>query len=106
MLEKLQELFSRYKELENLLSDPGVLKDNKRYRELSQEHAQLQDLMEEFSRYTRIAKELEESRNMLEETRDPDMREMVKDESERLMEDEKESKNRLKALLIPITLIG
>ncbi|TFG61637.1 MAG: peptide chain release factor 1 [Spirochaetales bacterium] len=101
MLEKLHELSSRYREIETLLSDPGVIKDNKRYRELSQEHSQLKDIVEEYTRYARISQELEDSRSLLEETKDQAMREMIREEVERLTGDEASSVQALKTLLIP-----
>ena len=101
MLEKLHELSSRYREIETLLSDPGIIKDNKRYRELSQEHSQLKDIVEEYTRYARISQELEDSRSLLEETKDQAMREMIREEVERLTEEEDSSVQALKTLLIP-----
>ena len=50
MIDKLERSTRRYEELQALISDPEVIRDQKRYRELRQEHAALTDLVEEFGR--------------------------------------------------------
>ena len=53
LIDKLEKSVKRYEELQALISDPAVIRDQKRYRELRQEHASLAELVEEFDRYRR-----------------------------------------------------
>ena len=63
MIDKLERSRKRYTELEALISDPEVIKDQKRYRELRQEHASLSELMDEFARYSALEAEISPTRS-------------------------------------------
>ena len=53
LVDKLQQLVARSEELGALLSDPGVIKDQNRFRDLSKEYAQLEPIIELFGQYER-----------------------------------------------------
>jgi peptide chain release factor 1 len=101
MFDKLQHMAERLHEVERLISDPNVMKDMTRYRELMQEHAQLRETVEEFDRYTQLRQELEDAKALAEGESDPDMLEMAREELESLKESLEEATGRLKALLVP-----
>ena len=52
MLNKLKSLKNRYEELSALLAQPETMNDQKRYRELAREHAQLSEIVAAYDRYT------------------------------------------------------
>ena len=54
MLEKLEELETRFTELESKLSDPAVLKDVNQYRDLAKKHAELSEIVTAFREYKKI----------------------------------------------------
>jgi peptide chain release factor 1 len=91
----------RLHEVERLISDPNVMKDMTRYRELMQEHAQLRETVEAFDRYKQLRQELEDAKALAEGESDPDMLEMAREELESLKESLEEATGRLKALLVP-----
>ncbi len=101
MLDKLERLKHRYEEVETLIADPDVLKDQKRYRSLMQEHAYLSEIVEAYSRYQRIADQLEESRTLADEEEDPELREMAEAECDQLGEQLTQIEHQLKLLLVP-----
>ena len=77
MLDKLKSLKKRYEELSGLLAQPETMNDQKRYRDLAREHAQLSEIVAAYDRYTDTAEQLADCREMLSEQHDPEMRELI-----------------------------
>ena len=77
MLNKLKSLKNRYEELSALLAQPETMNDQKRYRELAREHAQLSEIVAAYDRYTATVQELADCRAMLSEQHDAEMRELI-----------------------------
>jgi peptide chain release factor 1 len=73
-VQKLESLRARYGELEELLCQPHVLSDAKKYTELNRERAELTDLVRVFSRYQDVQKQLQDDRAAL---ADPELRELA-----------------------------
>ncbi|MFW5712432.1 MAG: peptide chain release factor 1 [Spirochaetota bacterium] len=101
MIDKLEGIAERYHEVEQLISDPEIMKDMQRYRGLMQEHSQLRETVEEFEKYKQVAQEVEDARALIEGEDDPEMREMAKEELEALEEKKESLTDNLKTLLIP-----
>ncbi len=101
MIEKLEEIEARFNKLETLISDPDIMKDMKRYKEVAQEHSHLVDVVAEIRNYKRIAAEIEDARLMIENETDSDMKEMAHDELKGLENSFRKSESNLKTLLIP-----
>ena len=101
MIDKLEKSRKRYEELEGLISDPDVIKDQKRYRELRQEHASLAALVEEFARLRAVEAEIASNRELAESPGDKELAEMARDELGGLEKRRAESEERLKVLLVP-----
>jgi peptide chain release factor 1 len=76
---KLEHLSERYEEVGQLLSTPEIIADQDRFRALSREYAELEEVSKTFDRYRRCRKNLEEARELLKES-DPDMRAMAEEE--------------------------
>lgn len=101
MLEKLKGIKERYEQLTALLSDPAVIGDQNRYRELSKEQAGLTDIVNAYDEYMAADAEIESCRAMLEEADDAAMREMIHEELNELSAKEHELSEQLKVMLLP-----
>lgn len=101
MLEKLHTYISRYEELESLLADPDVLKDQSRYRELSREYAHLREITEVAREYEEVQGQLKETQELAESEKDPELRSMARDELEELEQKAEKLEQSLKLLLVP-----
>ncbi len=101
MLEKLKGIKERYEQLTALLSDPAVIGDQNRYRELSKEQAGLTDIVDAYDEYMAAEAEAEGCKAMLEDTDDAAMREMIHEELNGLSAREQELSERLKVMLLP-----
>ncbi len=76
---KLEKLADRYEELAALLSDPGVISDQNRFRDYSCEYSELEPVVQSFAAYNQAREDVAEAELMLADD-DPDMREMAKEE--------------------------
>jgi len=100
VLQKLETSETRYLELDRLLSNPEVLKDQKRYKQIAREHSDLSEIVELYRNYRRINDEIEENKILLDED-DEEIRELAKSEIHVLKQKFSEFEKRLRILLIP-----
>lgn len=77
---KLDNLKDRFGELEALLSDAEVVSDQNRFRDLSKEYAELEELVQVFDRYVGAEGDLEQAREMQKDS-DPEIKEMAAEEA-------------------------
>jgi peptide chain release factor 1 len=96
--DKLESLTARYREIEELLCQPNVVSDAKRYRGLTKERAELQKLVESYARYVQVAEDLTGHRQALS---DPDLRELAADEIPALDAERERLENEINLLLLP-----
>ncbi|MEL3906321.1 MAG: peptide chain release factor 1 [Treponema sp.] len=101
MKEKLESLSIRWKELEEEIQDPALIKNPARYKETMREHAYLAKLMEEYGRFCRYEEEITEARMLMQEESDRELKEMAREELHALEKQLEESQEHLKVLLIP-----
>ena len=101
MIEKLDEIESRYKELETQISDPDIMKDMKRYKEIAQEHSHLTEVVTEIGNYRKLISEIEDAKLMIDNETDAEMKEMAEEELQGLEDSLEASESNLKTLLIP-----
>ncbi len=79
MIEKLKGIEERFIKLEQLLSDPAVIADQKKYQEYLKEHGELNKVVPVFRDYEGALGELEEAKELLKDE-DADIRAMAKEE--------------------------
>jgi peptide chain release factor 1 len=77
ILNKLDGIAERYEELEGLMSQPEVINNQNKFRNLSQEYAQLEEVVKAHREYRQVINDIDAAREM--ET-DPEMREMAAEE--------------------------
>lgn len=101
MFESLIELKKRYEEITNRLMDSEVVNDQKLYRSLMKEQNDLLPIVEAFDSYNKAKQEIEDSLELLNEEKDSEMREMLKEELNNAKEDVEKIEEELKILLLP-----
>jgi peptide chain release factor 1 len=83
--ELVEQIQSRFAELERQMSDPEVISDRERYAEVGREYRGLQPAHELAEEYARLRDDLEGARELLDEDGDdPELRRLVSDAPERL----------------------
>jgi peptide chain release factor 1 len=98
--DKLDRVADRHEEVGQLLSDPEVIGDQNRFRELSMEYSDLEDVVRCYRQYREQLENLETARAMLEDS-DPDMREMGAEEVEAAEQRVTELDAELQKLMLP-----
>jgi len=83
MIHKLKGIEERFIKVEQLLSDPSVLGDQKRYQEYLKEHGELNKIVPVFRAYEGLLGELAEAKEFLRDD-DSDIRSMAKEEIPKL----------------------
>ncbi|MBF2537414.1 peptide chain release factor 1 [Listeria marthii] len=101
MYDRLQAVEDRYDELNELLSDPDVVSDPKRLRDLSKEQSGITATVEAYREYKNVNEQINETKELLGEKLDDEMREMAKEEFAELQKEKNELEERLKLLLVP-----
>ncbi|MBQ4245546.1 MAG: peptide chain release factor 1 [Succinivibrio sp.] len=100
ILRKLEALVERHQEVEQLLSQPDVIADQDKFRELNREYSQLQVTVTTYKQYTTASDDLVEMEQML-KSDDPDEVEMAQEEIEPTREKVEKLSHELQLLLLP-----
>ena len=85
----------------NLLSEPDVAADTRRFRDLMKEQSDLAPIVNAYKEYKKCRQDIDDSLAMLEEENDEEMREMVKEELSASRKRLEELERELKILLLP-----
>ena len=101
MYDQLQSIEDRYEELGELLSDPAVISDTKRFMELSKEEANTRETVEVYRRYKQVVEGISDAEELLSENLDAEMAEMAKEELSDLKKEKEVLEDRIKILLLP-----
>jgi peptide chain release factor 1 len=100
MFDKLESVVARFQEVEARLADPQLAEVPGEFRKLSQEHAQLQELVAEYRHLKKLQADIASSRELL-GGKDAEMSALAKDELKALEPALVESEQRLRVLLLP-----
>ncbi|MBP3296704.1 MAG: peptide chain release factor 1 [Lachnospiraceae bacterium] len=101
MFDKLEDLLRRFEEILNEFSEPGVANDAKRFQRLMKEQSDLTPIVEAYKAYKKATQDAEDAVALLEEEKDPEMREMLKEEHNEAKKQIAELEQKLKILLLP-----
>ena len=101
MLSKLRQVEQRYIELEEKLQEPEIYSDPSAAAKISREQKELEPIVSAFRKYQKTQKDFEETRALLDETLDQEMRALAQEEFDRLKQDLEEQEQELKVLLLP-----
>ncbi|MBO6259892.1 MAG: peptide chain release factor 1 [Lachnospiraceae bacterium] len=101
MFDKLEDLLRRFEEILNELSEPGVTDDPKRFKKLMKEQSDLTPLVEAYKEYKKAIADRDDALVLLDEEKDPDMREMLKEEHAEAKKRIEVLEQELKILLLP-----
>jgi peptide chain release factor 1 len=101
MLNRLQYVKQRFDEISDLIIQPDVIADQKRYVQLNQEYKGLKNLMEKREEYVTLDGNIKEANEILADGSDAEMVEMAKMQLEEAKERLPELEEEIKFLLIP-----
>ena len=101
MLDKLELIYFRYKDLESQLSDPGVVGDMQKFKKTSKEYKDLEPIVQAYEKYKNLLSNIDFNKQVLNEEKDAEMREMAKAELEEQQEQLPALEEEIRFLLIP-----
>jgi peptide chain release factor 1 len=100
MLDRLEQIESRYEGLGRQLADPEVLADHSQYQKIAKQHRDLEPVVSKYREYRQVRTGIADARTMLNEA-DPEIRAMAQEELTALEAREPQLEEDLKLLLLP-----
>src|SRR5271156_6239522 len=101
MFERLDQIETRYDELTNALASPDIVNDSARYQKTAKAHAEIATIVERYREYKDLTKGIAESKAMLADEKDPEMRTYAQEELGKLEPRVAAIEEELKVLLLP-----
>jgi peptide chain release factor 1 len=100
MFQKLETVEEKCIQLDKLLSDSEVIRDQKNFQKYAKERSELSELLETYKKYKKVCKELEESELLISEN-DEEIKQLAKSEAHKLTHEKTELEEKIKLLLLP-----
>jgi len=101
MFERLDQLESRYEDLTRALASPEIVTDSAKYQKTAKAHSELTDIVEKYREYKDLTRGIVESKAVLADEKDPEMRAYAQEELTQLEARVAKVEADLKVLLIP-----
>ncbi len=101
MLKKLEVLEDKYKDLTEKISDPEIINDQKTWQKYMKEHSDLEPIVMKYREYNDVLNRIKESKEILQEESDEELRELAKMELSELEDMVEPIESELKILLLP-----
>lgn len=99
--EQLEAIVQKYQELNELLSNPDVVKDQEKFRKYAKAHSDLEGKVAMYREWQRLTEERQNAEEMLKEEQDPDMRELIEGELAELIPQGDVLQEKLRIALLP-----
>lgn len=101
MIDKLELIKKRWEDVAELITDPEVISDVKKYVKLNKEYKDLQPIVEAYKVYANVLSNLQSAKHVLETEKDEEFRSMAKMELDELAVEKEKLEEEIKVLLIP-----
>ncbi len=101
MIDKLQAIKERFDEVSNLIIDPSIISDMKRYIKLNKEYKDLEIIVNAYNNYSNVISNIDSAKDILSNETDLELKEMAKSELELDLTKKEALEKEIKVLLIP-----
>jgi peptide chain release factor 1 len=101
MFERLDQIEARYEELTQALASPEIIGDSSKYQKTAKAHSEITPVVEKYREYKDLRKGIAESRSLLTDEKDPEMRAYAQEELDQLEARVQGVEEELKVLLLP-----
>src|SRR5258706_10370776 len=101
MYERLDQLEKKYEELTQTLSSPEIMNDSAKYQKTAKAHAELSEVVGKYREFKDLRRGISESKQMLAEETDAELRAMAQDELTQLEARVGGVEEEIKTLLLP-----
>ncbi len=100
MFDKIEGIEHRFIKLEQLLSDPEIVKDREAYEKYAKEHSELNKIVPIYREHKQTNQEIKESRELMNDS-DPEIKELARNEIQILNKKQEDLEDQLRLLLMP-----
>src|SRR5260370_19837854 len=101
MFERLEQIETRYEELTRALASPEIVSDSARYQKTAKAHSEVAGIVEKYREYKDLKRGISESKAVLADETDPEMRAYAEEELAKLEARIGGVEEELKVLLLP-----
>jgi len=101
MFERLNQIEAKYEELTKALSSPEVISDSAKYQKTAKAHSEVAEIVEKYREYKDLQRGIQESKAIIADESDAELREYAQEELARLDERLVKVGDDLKLLLVP-----
>src|SRR5215471_12959150 len=101
MFERLDQIEARYEELTQALASPETINDSSKYQKTAKAHSEITPVVEKYREYKDLKRGIAESKALVADEKDPDMRAYAQEELTRLEGRVGGVEEELKVLLLP-----
>lgn len=101
MKEKLDQIKKQFEDITRELSQPDVANDMEKFKKLGKEQSRLSEIVEKYDAFLKVEKDIRDNEEIIETESDEDLKEMAKDENEKLEAEKADLEKELEAMLIP-----
>ncbi|KAA3644447.1 MAG: peptide chain release factor 1 [Bacteroidetes bacterium] len=101
LIEKLESIKDRWKEVSQLIVDPEIIGDMKRYVKLNKEYSDLKEIVDVYHEYSNVLDNIKSSEEILSTEKDEEFREMAKMELDDFKARKAPLEEKIKLMLIP-----
>jgi peptide chain release factor 1 len=101
MKEKILKLLSRFAEVEEQLGHPDVFQDQKRYREIAQEHSRLVEIKNLWDELDKLQNHLKDNQELLSIEKDPSFADVLREDIAHIEKRTADLQRKLENLLVP-----
>src|SRR5579863_5423791 len=101
MFERLNQIEAKYEELTKALASPEVIADSSKYQKTAKAHSEIAEIVEKYREYKDLQRGIQESKVIIADEQDAELREYAQEELVRLEERLANVEQDLKALLVP-----
>jgi len=101
MFDKLKEIEEEYKILQKQISEPSIINNHQKLKEVSIRLNEISDIVKCYQEYKKISDTIEVNKEFIKEEDDKEIIELAEEENKQLQEQKVQLENKLKKLLIP-----
>ncbi len=100
MQNKIKKIINTYDDLTDQLSDPKIISNPPKFRDIANQHHNLEPVVQKGREYIKLIEQIVEYRSILDGD-DPDLKVIAKEEIDDLFSQQEQQENELKILLLP-----
>lgn len=101
MIEQLEAIAQKYRELTEMLSNPDIVSDQEKFRKYAKAHSDLQTKVDMYQEWKDLSAQLKDSEGMLRDEQDAEMKELIEAEIDELSPRISELEEKLRLALLP-----